>query len=70
MAASLSSGEIATWDLGHLSLDPTDARGSGDGTILGSHALGAYRLSWNRHDHAQLLSGSQVISSLAAHCER
>lgn len=59
VAASLSNGGVAIWDLQHLATD-ADVRGDDGGKIIGNHERSVNRLCWDPHDHGQLLSGSQA----------
>lgn len=59
VAASLSNGGVAIWDLQHLATD-ADMRGDDGGKIIGNHERSVNRLCWDPHDHGQLLSGSQA----------
>lgn len=59
VAASLSNGGVAIWDLQHLATD-ADMKGDDSGKIIGNHERSVNRLCWDPHDHGQLLSGSQV----------
>lgn len=67
VAASLSNGGVAIWDLQHLpsstagqGLQGADVRGEDTGKIIGTHERSVNRLSWNPFHHNMLLSGSQV----------
>lgn len=74
MAASLSNGGVAIWDLQHLSSanttgggqgyghqgGSTGMRGEDTGKMIGRHDRSVNRLCWNPFDHGMLLSGSQA----------
>ncbi|CAM9835484.1 unnamed protein product, partial [Ectocarpus fasciculatus] len=71
VAASLSNGGVAMWDLQHLSSSSSSSSSSSQmwagqgqppeetGKIIGTHDRSVNRLSWNPFDHNMLLSGSQ-----------
>ncbi|CBN76538.1 conserved unknown protein [Ectocarpus siliculosus] len=70
VAASLSNGGVAMWDLQHLSSSSSSSSSSQSwagqgqlreetGNIIGTHDRSVNRLSWNPFDHNMLLSGSQ-----------
>lgn len=70
VAASLSNGGVAMWNLQHLSSSSSSSpsqswAGQGQpqeetGSIIGTHDRSVNRLSWNPFDHNMLLSGSQA----------
>ncbi|CAN0132278.1 unnamed protein product, partial [Ectocarpus sp. 12 AP-2014] len=67
VAASLSNGGVAMWDLQHLSSSTSSSSSSQSwagqgqlreetGNIIGTHDRSVNRLSWNPFDHNMLLS--------------